>query len=294
MAHSELNIDFTGENSAWVNEKFDPKSEIDFHSEEIRRNGFSVLENRLNTLDVDRAKQRIDEIYDMQVQELGGEDLITEIGEQGLARNLIQYDDFFMKIVLHEDVLTIMKYFMGDYFSLFQFNGNLNIPKIPATSTPWHRDLTFRHFTSSRPISMTALWVLDDFNETNDGISILSGSHLHEVFPSYRYIERHKQKVFAKAGSVIILDGMMFHRSGFNKSDHRRRVCQGMYSLPFMLQQINIPRNIPSGLAEKYCKDPKIKHILGYNNMQSGSVLNWRKEKLENKRKNLSKEMVAY
>ena len=78
MAHSDLNIDFTNENSAWVNEKFDPKNDIESHGEEIRRNGFSVLENRLNTSDVDYAKQRIDEIYDMQVREFGGENLIRE------------------------------------------------------------------------------------------------------------------------------------------------------------------------------------------------------------------------
>ena len=55
----------------------------------------------------------------------------------------------------------------------------------PATSAPWHRDLTFRHFTSSRPISLTTIWVLDEFNETNNGISILPSTQKHDVFPSY-------------------------------------------------------------------------------------------------------------
>jgi len=166
--------------------------------------------------------------------------------------------------------------------------GNLNIPNLPATSTPWHRDLTFRHFTSSRPLSLTTIWVLDEFHAGNDGIYYLPGSHLHDVFPSFEYVEKNQRKLFAKPGSVVILDGMWFHRSGFNRSGERRRTCQGMYSLPFMLQQISIPRT----LNGKYSGDPVLRQLLGYNCMQQDSVLAWRREKLENKRKNLAQDMV--
>ncbi|MDA2932843.1 hypothetical protein MYX82_00715, partial [Acidobacteria bacterium AH-259-D05] len=87
---------------------------------------------------------------------------------------------------------------------------------------------------------------------------------------------------------VIVLDGMFFHRSGFNNSNSRRRTCQGMYTLPFMGQQISIPRT----LRGKYHDDPFLRQFLGYDNMQQSSVLEWRKEKLDNKRKNLSDSMV--
>ena len=63
-----------------------------------------------------------------------------------------------------------------------------------------------------------------------------------------------------------------------------------MYALPFMGQQICIPRT----LKGKYQDDPFLRQLLGYNSMQQESVLGWRKEKLENKRKNLSESMVEY
>ena len=37
-----------------------------------------------------------------------------------------------------------------------------------------------------------------------------------------------------------------------------------------------------------------LKQLLGYNGVQKSSVLEWRKEKLENKRKNLVGKMVEY
>lgn len=284
------NLDFKTEKSAWVNERYLPKNEFDLHVEEISRNGFTVIENQLSPEEILYAKDKIDQVYDLQIKEIGGENLLIEIGEQGLARNLVQYDEFFIKLITRDNILAMIKHFLGEYYTLFQFNGNLNIPNLPATSTPWHRDLTFRHFTSSRPISLTTIWAVDDFSAENDGISLLRGSHLHDIFPSFEYVEKCQEKLFAKAGSVIVLDGMLFHRSGFNKSRSKRRTCQGMYGLPFMLQQINIAKNV----NEKYKNDPVLKQLLGYNNMQSNTVLDWRREKLENKRKNLGKDMVHY
>lgn len=290
MNQSEHNLKFDTVKSAWVNERYIPSNQLDLHLEEISRNGFTILENKLSQKDINCAKNKIDEIYDLQIKDIGSEQELIDIGEQGLARNLLEYDDFFLKLITHQDILKILQHLLGEYYTLFQFNGNLNISNLPATSTPWHRDLTFRHFTSSRPISLTAIWILDEFNEENGGIAFLPGSHQHDLFPSFEYLEKNQQKLFAKAGSVIVLDGLFFHRSGFNNSKNRRRICQGMYGLPFMAQQICIPKT----LKGKYQEDPFLRQLLGYNNIQQESVLDWRKEKLENKRKNLDESMVEF
>lgn len=282
------NLLFESKRSAWVNERYIANGDFDLRVEEIKRNGYTVLEGCMNADSVAYVRDKIDEVYDCQVAEFGGEESLIEIGEHGLARNLLEYDDYFLNIITHEDVLALIRFFLGEYFTLFQFNGNLNISDLPATSTPWHRDITFRDFISSRPISITTIWVIDEFNEENDGITILPASQKHELFPSFEFAEKYQQKIFAKEGSVIILDGMFFHRSGFNNSGGRRRTCQGMYSLPFMGQQISIPKT----LKDKYYNDPFLRHLLGYNSIQQDSVFDWRKEKLDNKRKKLRKVML--
>jgi len=288
MKQPNYDLNFDDVKSAWVNERYLPDGELDLQVEEIARNGYTILENRLNQADIKYAIKKIDEIYESQIKDCGGEEALIEIGEHGLARNLLQYEEFFLKLITHKDVLALMQHFLGEYYTLFQFNGNLNIPGLPATSTPWHRDMTFRHFTSSRPVALTTIWVLDEFNEENDGIAILQGTQKHDLFPSFEYVEKYQKKLYAKAGSAIVLDGMFFHRSGFNNSGERRRTCQGMYTLPMISQQICIPHT----LKEKYKDDPFLRQFLGYNNIQQSSVLKWRQEKLENKRKNLKSSMV--
>lgn len=288
MEQTNHKLDFDSTNSAWVNERFVPRDPFDLQVEEISRNGYTILENCLSSEEIKYVVEVIDRVYDTQIKDIGSEAALIEIGEQGLARNLLQYDEFFLKMIAHKDVLALMQYFMGDYYILHQFNGNLNIPGLQATSTPWHRDMTFRDFTSSRPIALTAIWVVDEFNEANDGISVLPGTQKHDIFPSFEFVEKYQEKLFVKAGSVIVLDGMFFHRSGFNNSDNRRRVCQGMYTLPMIGQQICIPKTI----GEKYRNDPLLRQILGYNSMQQSGILDWRNEKLRNKRKKLKDSMI--
>jgi len=288
MEKKNQELDFDLDRSAWVNEKFEPKDQLENRFEEISRNGYTIFENKLNENEIQHAIKKVDEVYESQISDIGGEKNLIEIGEQGIVRNLLQYDDFFLKLIKHDDIIPVLNHFLGEYYLLHQFNGNLNIPKLQATSSPWHRDLTFHHFTSSRPICLTCIWVLDDFNEINNGISVLPGTHKHDVFPSFDYVKKSQNKIYAKSGSVIVLDGMVFHRSGFNNSDNRRRICQGMYTLPMVGQQISIPKT----LNDNYKNDPYLKRLLGYNNIQQPNPLTWRKERLNNKRKNLKNSMV--
>ena len=41
--------------------------------------------------------KKVDEIYETQLKDCGGEKNLIDIGEQGIARNLLEYDDFFLK-----------------------------------------------------------------------------------------------------------------------------------------------------------------------------------------------------
>ncbi|MDA2932848.1 phytanoyl-CoA dioxygenase family protein [Acidobacteria bacterium AH-259-D05] len=287
----ELNVDFSAERCVWANELFQPADDIDLYVEELTRNGYTILKDRLDEESVAYARKRIDEIYEIQVREIGGEKNLELIGEQALARNLLAYDDFFIKLARHETVLKVMRRMLGEHFILYQQNGNLNKPNYPSTSTPWHRDLTFRHYCSSRPLALTVVWVIDAFTEANGGLPILPSSHREEAFPSWTFVEKFQQKLYAPAGTIEIHDAMMWHRSGNNQSDGCRRICQHMYTLPMIGQQICMPETL-NGRYPNVKEDPTLGWLLGFNSMQQSSVLAWRKEKLENKRKHLANYMV--
>jgi len=65
---------------------------------------------------------------------------------------------------------------------------------------------------------------------------------LHEEFPSDSYVRTHEIPLEAPAGSVVVLDGMTFHRAGVNSTKNFvRRAVNNVVGLPFMGQQIDIP-----------------------------------------------------
>ena len=130
---------------------------------------------------------------------------------------------------------------------------------------------------------MSALHVIEEFTPDNGAVSMLPGSQKEEEFPSFDYVEENEQLLIATAGSICLFDSMMFHRSGFNRSDKIRYSINHMYTMPLMTQQISLPRMLDG----KWSDDPFLRGFLGYNCMQQPSVNEWRKEKIENARKHL-------
>ncbi len=277
-------FEFKGRRSAWVNEQTENKNETDRAVEEIKHSGFTIFESCFGLEDLTYARQRIDAIYKQQVEEVGGEEVLRTIGDENIARQLLVYDEHFLKYAIYDKMLKVVQRLLGDYYILYQQNANIHIPHVGHTSTPWHRDPTFKHYTSSRPLFMSALLTIDDYNEENGGLYVLPGSHLHEPFPSFDYVEKHKKQLTAKAGSLILQDAMMFHTPGINRSDKLKRSMTQFYTMHLVRQEVSIPRM----LKGKWANDKFLQQFLGYNHQTFYSVKDYRLERYENKRKELT------
>lgn len=82
--------------------------------------------------------------------------------------------------------------------------------------------------------SVTALWLLDDFTENNGATRLIPGSH-HLTRPLLKALQqpesRHPQQrlVQARAGSVLLFTGRLWHGGTRNESKGSRRVLQSPY-----------------------------------------------------------------
>ena len=106
---------------------------------------------------------------------------------------------------------------------------------------------------------------------------MLPGSQKHDSFPSPEFAQKFEQQVSVNSGSVIVFDSMMFHRAGYNKSNVMRRSISHIFTLPFIRQQISLPRV----LKGKYSDDPFLKKLLGYDSDTADNLVDWRTERLE-------------
>jgi ectoine hydroxylase-related dioxygenase (phytanoyl-CoA dioxygenase family) len=248
-------------------------SELDRHREEIVIKGFTVVPNVLEDSQLDEARRKIDEVYAAQAGEMGGEEALRKITDALVARCLLAYDDFFLGLATNAKIHQVVASLLGDYFVLLQQNAVINAPTGAHFQSAWHRDMAYQHFVSSRPLSISALYCIDDFSEITGGTFLLPGSHKVEPFPSREFVGAHEITVNAKAGSALVFDGMTYHRGGFNRSTGLRRGVNHVFGLPFMKQQISFPKCL-GGLYED---DPFLNKFLGYSTEPAESVLQWRR-----------------
>jgi ectoine hydroxylase-related dioxygenase (phytanoyl-CoA dioxygenase family) len=253
-------------------------SDLDRRVEEIRLAGYTVLTDVLTPSEVAEAREKIDRIYESQLEEVGGTSRLEAINDTYNARCLLAYDDFFLKVARHARVLQVVESFLGDYFTLMLQNGVINVPRTGDEQNAgyWHRDLNYQHFVSTRPVSISALFCVDDFSDETGGTRVLPASHKAEEFPSEDFVRSHETGIDAAAGSAVVFDSMLYHRGGHNRSTRVRRAINHMYTIPFIKQQISLPKI----LKGRYSDDPFLAKFLGYESEPDESVVEFRRRRL--------------
>lgn len=242
-------------------------STLDEVAEQIRSLGYAILDSGYTAPELqsiseefDRTRERYIEIY--------GEAKLKSLNEFHTIRSPLTHGgDVFLRLALNENLLSLLKKLIQGKFILNQQNGVINPPQEAYNQGAWHRDLPYQHFVSTKPIAINALFCVDDFTIENGATFVLPASHKSEAFPSENYVKKNALQVEAKAGSFIVLDCMVFHAGGFNKTNLERRAVNHLYNIPYFKQQINIPMNMDNAKLSD-----EAKNILGFTYAEPTSV----------------------
>jgi ectoine hydroxylase-related dioxygenase (phytanoyl-CoA dioxygenase family) len=242
--------------------------------EEVKAVGYSVLGKIVPESELKKYRSKIDEIYRKQEEELG-RDYLNEINELHIARALLAYDDYFLRLVTHESALRIIEKILGDYFIINLQNAIISFPGQEHHQSAWHRDLPYQNFVISHPIALNVFYCIDEFSEETGGTQLVPFTHRMDSIPSEEYINNHKVMLHCPAGSVVIFDSMLLHKAGYNSSSIIRRGVNHIFSVPIMKQQYDFP----AMLKGKYSDDPRLNRLLGYDSQVPASVVEWRKNR---------------
>ncbi len=263
-------------NTQGVSEIDNIKSRTEQHYENIIRNGYTLVKNVFSKKDCEKAKIKIDQIYKVQVKEFGNnEKLLTSINENNLVRMPLIYDKFFLKFIFNKKILDVLNKAFGENFILNLQNCPINRANDKHFGAVWHRDLSYQHFVPSRPIAISALVCVDEFTKENGGTCIIPYSHKFEKFPSSKFSLNNEIKIEAEVGDVFMFDSLLFHRAGENNTDVDRKLIVQVFTLPFIKQQISIPK----ALKGKFSNEKKFSYVLGYETEVEDSIINWRKRR---------------
>lgn len=254
-------------------------SPTEAHAEELKIRGLTLLENLFPESEVSEMRKRLDRVYEAQTKEMPPEQL-GQIEELDVARCPLAYDPYFLKAVVPPRVTSLMSAVLGEYHILHLQNGVLNRSNQDHHQRAWHRDLPHQDFVSSKPLSLSFLLCLDDFNAKSGGTEFLLHSHRNSEMPSENFVQRHAFIPEVKAGSGIVFDSMVFHRAGINHSGATRRGLNMVYTIPLLSQQIQIPPD----LTHPDVEHPHLSRLLGAGLEVPPTVLAYRQRRLGRKK----------
>lgn len=248
--------------------------ELDSKIEEIDRLGFTVLQSSFSDEMVDSLRNKLDAVYQNQVDDEGANALIKS-NDVNIARCPLASDEVFIGVATHPLLMELCHRIFGDNYVLLQQNGIINIPEKDQYQKRWHRDLPYQHFVmeGSAKIAINALFCLDPFSIETGGTWVLPGSQKFGEFPSDNFVKNNEFPVDVPAGSILVMDAMCFHRSGHNTSKIIRRGVNHLIGLPMLVPQFDLPKLLPERLES----DPFLNKYFGWRWNPKPDITSWRK-----------------
>lgn len=249
--------------------------------ESIERDGWAILPNQLPAQVCADLRAAIPGLLASETAELGGAENIARIGDEGVSRSPFLRDERFIEAVSLPDVLAVARYFFGPVVQMNLQRVVVNVPGLAHGAGVWHRDHSYQDFTTSRPISLTALAMLDGSRRENGAPSLLPGSHRFERFPTFAYARARAIPTICAPGDVLLIDSAIFHRTESNPGPDTRHTVVTIYTVPLIRQNVNYPKL----LAGRWADDPILGPLMGYATAMPASDLEYRSAKLERGRR---------
>jgi ectoine hydroxylase-related dioxygenase (phytanoyl-CoA dioxygenase family) len=259
------------------------KNISEYRAEELLYKGFTVIENVIDLENLTVLRDKVDAVYDKQINILG-ESLVDTIRDGLVARNLLCHDHSFIDFLTLKPIVDVLKKVLGEKYILIAQNGIINKSQQHHYQRNWHRDLAYQNYMCSEPLAINVMIALDDFTVESGATEVVPFTHKIVKIPSDKYIEDNKISACVKAGSAIIFDSILLHKAGINISDEVliRRGVNHIYGKPMMRQTIDIPK----ALAGKYKDDKHLYTVLGYEFESFVSDIEWRQFKYEQFKEN--------
>ena len=217
-----------------------PTATINAALAQLDEHGYAIVENALDPAAVRDVRERL----------LRAADRSEEVGvpTTGYAFDpdrhnrrvfhLFNLDAVFVELIERPDALAFVQHVLGETYLISNFSANItrcgNAPMqlhadqgyVPA---PW----------PAQPLAVNVAWLLDDFTAENGGTRYVPGSHLrgHGPDPS---VATATVPITAPAGSLLVMDGRLWHQTGENRAPGIERAALfGYYVARWLRPQIN-------------------------------------------------------
>ena len=184
--------------------------------------------------------------------------------------NVLSRDPLFEDMAEHPTALAFVKAVLGWPALLGNISANITGPG--GGEMVLHADQIFvPEPWAAEPQGMNVAWCLDDFTEANGATRIVPGSHKLNRAPRADEAGVDTIPLEAPAGSIVVFESRLWHRTGFNRTaDQRRAGVFAWYTKPIYRAQENWFLSLNPSIRQFASEEMLV--LLGYKTAGLGLV----------------------
>ena len=249
-------------------------AEEDRHVAEFLQQGYTVVPDAIPLALLDALQAVIEELEAQTPLSRGVKALSRITGHSTIRiRNLLNRDPIFQQVFDFDPVVSLAERLLGPQF-LLQSCQTLCIGSGEDTQAIHTDDMYMDIPRPHAPLVFNTIWAITDFTEENGATRVAPGSHhwAETPRPTLAEIDANPREVDTictamKRGSIVAIDGAVWHGAGANRTDTRRAGLAVAYGKGWMRQQENFQLSIAPGLARTF--SPRLREMCGFGLYQN-------------------------
>ena len=238
----------------------------DEQKDQLDRQGYILLESVISCQQAEKMRQISLQLADI---EIANGTAKFYLGQSQRVWNLVNKHSIFAEMIQHPRVLSVMEYLLGQDCTLSSFTVNRIAPG--STEAGLHIDFPLGSLPTPRPsfpLVANSVWFLDDFTVKNGATRCIPASH-HRLTekPLSNMIYPDSIQISGKKGSVLIVNGAVWHGSSANHTNQDRIGLLGFFCRSMMKPQQNQLNLVTDSTLRT--ATPILKRLLGFDSIPS-------------------------
>lgn len=219
----------------------EPTGDLTAAKQRVTEHGIAVLTNVLSPAETARVRDAVWRAVEADRAagvQLTGHTRIDPDEHNIRLFGLVMKDPVFRDLLEHPVALAMATHLLGPKPRVSNFSANITGPGSGAmgmhadqgyVTAPW----------PSWPLAVNVIWAVDDFTADNGATRVVPGSLHAGQGPDWGRDYPDAVPMCCPAGSIVVMDGRMWHQTGPNTTADVRRIGMFAYYIrPFILPQV--------------------------------------------------------
>lgn len=247
-------------NSAALSEQ-----EVEEHIYQVQTRGYSLLPGFLTIEETSRLKFSLAQAISEFKPVPGVERSFLDSYQM---HDLLARDFNYARLLEDQRLQQLIAPHLGEHWIMYASTSSSIPPGGTNYASRLHVDCP--RFHPGYVFNMGVIWALDPYTEANGALKVLPGSQHVDKNPGLDFFERHCVPVYCEAGSLLLFNAKMYHRTEFNASDEWSHSMTLNACRSFMKPRMDWVRFIPDNISSQL--NAQARRLIGFDTRVPASL----------------------